>query len=293
VSFSGQGERGRARAPLVLLGATWTAAVAALWRTGGLDGPELAAAVVLLVGVALTWKLTRPPAPLVPPAGRLGAQLGFLAVYTVALVAISLHHHGALDAAIFAPFDRALQQIGGITGNPYFAVNPLSMVVIPGAVLWLLGARRRDLGVVRGRYTLRVAALWCTIPVAFLAVNLALGTLTLADAGWRAFSNTLQNGPVEEVYWRGFVQTRLQRYGAAWAVVGTALVFGLSHLGFQLTTSHGDALRAAANCVIDQAMLGVALGVMFQRTQSVIASSVFHVLINLSLEVGQLLARGA
>lgn len=276
----------------MLLGAVWAAAIAVLWRIGVLEAGDLAIPAVLLVGVALTWKLTRPPAPLVAPAGRLGAQLGFLAVYTVVLTATWMHHHHMLDAPLFARFDRALRQVATIIGNPNLAINPLSLVVIPGLVLWLLGARRRDVGLVRGRHTLPIVALWCSIPLAFVAVNIALGTLTLADAGWRALSNTLQNGPMEEIYWRGFLQSRLQRFGAAWALVGTSLAFGLAHLGLQLTIAHGDPLRAAAGCIADQAMIGVALGAMFQRTQSVIASSAFHVLLNMCLQVGRLLAAG-
>jgi membrane protease YdiL (CAAX protease family) len=290
---SGQGDQDRAIAPLGVLAAAWLAAIVELWRTGSLGGFELAVPAVVLVGVGLTWKLSRPPAPPVAPAGRLGVQLAFLAAYSVVLTATWLHSHGALDAPIFAPYDRAVHWIGRIAGNPNRVVNPLTMVAIPGAVLWLLGARRRDVGLVGGRHTLRVAALWCAIPAAFVAVHVALGTLSVADAGRDALDHLLQNGPVEEIYWRGFVQSRLGRFGATWAWAGAALVFGLSHLGLQLTTSHGDVLRAAASCIVHQAMVGLALGAMFQRTQSVVASSAFHVLLNLSLAVGRRVAHGA
>ena len=106
--------------------------------------------------------------------------------------------------------------------------------------------------------------------------NLAVGQLVRT-----LFSNTFQNGFFEEFLFRGALQSRLTRLlGSSWGLVISSLVFGAIHFGMNLRGANGDVAGAIAICVLVQAPLGLALGLMFHRTKSLLACSVVHVVIN-------------
>jgi membrane protease YdiL (CAAX protease family) len=82
---------------------------------------------------------------------------------------------------------------------------------------------------------------------------------------------------VEELFFRGYVQTRLtEDLGAPAAVVATALFFVLSHGQYYLQPSPRNALVLAASLV--QAL---AWGYVFARTGSLVAPILAHALVNL------------
>lgn len=94
-------------------------------------------------------------------------------------------------------------------------------------------------------------------------------------------SNTLQNGFFEEFLIRGVLQTRLRLLIAPdVALASQALLFGVWHLGLGFTVTGGDPVAAVAYTVVHQAVLGVALGVLFARTRDLVAPSAVHVLLN-------------
>lgn len=167
-------------------------------------------------------------------------------------------------------------------GGPGNAVaNPVQYFVLPFVLLWLMGVKSADLGLQQGQYTWRVCALWLVIPVLAWGFLLATGQLPAQTLVRRLISNSFQNGFFEEFLFRGALYSRLRFVLApAWALVGQALVFGLWHLNANLSMFDGDWWGALAWCVVSQAMLGLLLGVLFQRTRSLIAPSVAHVIMN-------------
>lgn len=95
--------------------------------------------------------------------------------------------------------------------------------------------------------------------------------------------NAFQNGPVEEFLFRGALQSRLSLlFGSGWGLVLSSLAFGVWHIGAnaRLETG-GDLLNAACAGVASQAPFGLAFGLIFQRTQNLLAGSVLHMLIDL------------
>jgi membrane protease YdiL (CAAX protease family) len=62
---------------------------------------------------------------------------------------------------------------------------------------------------------------------------------------------------------------------------GAALIFGTWHLGLGFDdTAHAGWLTAVASTLAHQAVLGLAFGVMFERTRNLLAPSIVHVLVN-------------
>ncbi|MFN8513870.1 MAG: CPBP family intramembrane glutamic endopeptidase [Thermomicrobiales bacterium] len=92
----------------------------------------------------------------------------------------------------------------------------------------------------------------------------------------------MNNGFFEEFLFRGALQTRLRALGGpGWALVIQALVFGAWHLGLGYTnTDHAGLLPALASTIVYQATLGLAFGVIFERTRNLLAPSVAHILVN-------------
>jgi len=92
----------------------------------------------------------------------------------------------------------------------------------------------------------------------------------------------MNNGFFEEFLFRGALQTRLRALrGPGWALVIQALVFGAWHLGLGYTnTDHAGLLPALASTIVYQATLGLAFGVIFERTRNLLAPSVAHILVN-------------
>ena len=92
----------------------------------------------------------------------------------------------------------------------------------------------------------------------------------------------LQNGFSEEFLFRGAFQTRLRAFMTSdWALVIQALVFGLWHIGFDTQTMGGDVLAGLALGIASHSVMGLALGILFQRTRNLIAPSLVHVANNM------------
>ncbi len=274
----------RERAPLLVFALCWCAGLVVIGFAGSSLSAELALFPVLALGI-FTWRLTTPAPAVLAPSGRVRAQLVVLVAYTLLAIVKTLHWHAMIDAPVFDPFDAFEDWLRPIVGIPTRIINPVFYVVIPGLVIWLLGATARELGLTRGRYSLRMIALWGTLPVVFLVGCVAGGFASPALISRVALDHLVQNGPIEEFFWRGLVQTRLQRFGSAWAIVLTALIFALAHLAAQLQGTDGDVLLATARCITNQASTGLAFGVIFHRTRSLLAPSVVHVLLNTALDV--------
>ena len=270
----------------------WVAAAATLVLTGhGSSAIEgvlygLAYLCMSLVTVAITLN---PPAASVSSTrrARMWLQLGIITLF-VALTAwrgLGFHQVIGPDATIplWSPLVDVLQRWGDQwLGNGNFVANPALYVGLPFVLLLLAGARPRDLGFGPGHRVGRVLVLWSVIPGLAFGYTLMSGVLSVGVLAGRLVSNTLNNGFFEEFLFRGALQTRLGGLiGPSSALVLQALVFGVWHLGLGFTdTGHAGLVPALASTIVHQSVIGLAYGIVFERTRNLLAPSVAHVLIN-------------
>ncbi|MCA9903212.1 MAG: CPBP family intramembrane metalloprotease [Anaerolineae bacterium] len=248
----------------------------------------LFAIVILGSATVLSTKDAPPDTESAPAARRwLWWQIAALAVF-ILLTAYSgavFHALAPADARIplWSPLMGALENIGGQAfGNDNYLKNPVAYFVLPLIVLLLLRARFVSLGFGRGHRVLRVLLTWCVLPVLVILLQLVGGSLAVGQVLNRFVSNGLQNGFFEEFLFRGALQTRLRKLiNAEWALVLQALIFGLWHLGLGYSsTGSNDVIAAAASTIMLQASIGLCFGIIFARSRNLLASSVFHVLVN-------------
>ncbi len=271
--------------------AVWLAAAAVLVASGkGFPVFGLVLTVgYLLLSLATAVAVPRAPAPPPERAGRLrlGVQVAVALVFAALTGFAGLAFHGVLDARttipLWTPLTDALRHAGGRwLGNDNYIANPVTYAVVPLLVLLLAGARLPALGFARGRHVGRVLLVWCTLPALYFVYALVGGQLTVGRLAGRLLSNVMQNGPWEEFLFRGVLQTRLRPlFGAGWALVLQALLFGAWHLGLGYTTTgHAGFLPALASTLVHQAVIGLAFGVIFERTRNIAAPSIVHVIVN-------------
>lgn len=269
-----------------LFGAVWLVSLLVLLVSDASIDP-LSVAVFLVLSL-LTAAITspQPAAPAAPTERpRLWLQLGLTLLFVLLTAWNGLVFHRVLPpgAAIplWSPLTRWLERLGGQWfGNDNYVANPVTYVVIPLLVLVLAGASLRGLGFGRGRYIRRVLLLWSILPVLVFAYALLTGQLTLTRLLGRFLSNALNNGFFEEFLFRGALQTRLRSLTTpGWALVLQALVFGAWHLGLGYSnTGHAGLLPALASILFHLAVVGLAYGLIFERTGNLLVSSIVHVL---------------
>jgi membrane protease YdiL (CAAX protease family) len=274
--------------------AVWFAAAVVL-SAGGHDLPVAGMAVggVLLLLSLLVAGATE-PAPAVtaracPARRRVWVQLGVAAVF-IAFTAwngLAFHHVIGGDAGIplWTPLVEWLRGLGEQwfgAGRGNFLANPVTYTVLPLAALLLAGARLPALGFGKGHRPGRALLICCAIPAAWLAFTLVSGQQTALRLLGTLASNVMQNGFFEEFLFRGALQTRLRLLaGPGWALVLQALVFGVWHLGLGYTnTGHTGLLPAIAVIILQQSLIGLALGTLFERTRNLLVPSVVHIAVN-------------
>ncbi len=244
-------------------------------------GLAIVLAILALVTVALTASEPRSaPATNDAPlkAWQLWAQLGVLAVIVLFTLYAGMVFN---DAAPRIPvlFDA----VQGIYRLSTLVLNPILYVVVPGIFLLLLGAGLRSLGLARGWHAWAVSGVWSILPAIAIGAALIMGRLTALQLLGALVGNTLQNGPMEEFLWRGAVLTRLRLLlGAPWSIVASSLLFGVWHIGANLSAFSGQLAPALAFCFVSQATIGLAFALVFIRTRNLLAPSVAHVLLNVA-----------
>ncbi|MDN5874693.1 MAG: CPBP family intramembrane metalloprotease, partial [Sinobacteraceae bacterium] len=247
----------------------------------------------LVIFTILTVFLTRraPGLPLTPtskPSLRPKLALGFL-ICLIGLVfigSLALQGHCIISWPAYCHFyTHTLSNrfpVGDWIFFPTEIFNPIVYLVIPMAVLLLLGSRLRELGFAQGWKSWRITTLWAILPFGLLAWRWYSDSTTGLIIAQSAVSNGLQNGLFEEFLFRGALMTRLMIFfDATWSVVLAALAFGFWHVGANLSQTHGAVLPALSLCVLQQGVFGIAMGIVFIRTRNLLASSVFHVVGNM------------
>ena len=162
------------------------------------------------------------------------------------------------------------------------AVNFAGYFLIPLILLMLLGARLPELGLGKGYRVWQVVAFWVSIPIIFFIINILNGSTTPIQLARMFFGNLLRNGFSEEFLFRGALQTRLKHWMSSdWALVIQALAFAVWHLGTDAQFMGGDILQGLALGIASHSILGLAAGIIFQRTRTLIAPSIVHVANNM------------
>lgn len=270
--------------------AAWVATAAVLAVLGDLmvvlqSLPQTLIVVLLSwVTVLMTSEARAPDAALGRPRWQPACQLAGLLVIALLTGVIGMVGNHALPGALAGIGSRTMQtfrlgpHILGVPA-PLIVLNPVTDVVIPLVVLLLLGARPRDLGLGPGHRVWRVMALWCVLPLVAVLVLIGLGMTTPMSRATAFVRNFFENGFSEEFLWRGAILTRLSRLvSPAWALVLSALGFGLWHVGADASVVHGNLLASACAGIVSQGPFGLGIGVVFQRTRNLAAGTVVHML---------------
>jgi membrane protease YdiL (CAAX protease family) len=245
----------------------WLVAAASLVVRGLLEELVLAGftALVVMIGIVLTFVVTRPPTP---EPRRGDARTAWQAAILVAVVLFSCVRFGP----------PALTQVTGWGYLPGWTY-PIVVFLLPLVVVFALGSKAAGIGLRRGYRSFAAAGVWVGLRGLMLAPAIVAGK-GLLIAGMLVLHVVGVAFP-EELVFRGLLQTRLSLLlGSAWAVVLTALLFGLWHLGVNATAYGGDLATAAARSMVVQGMLGLGYGVAFARTRSLVAPSLAHAAFN-------------
>jgi membrane protease YdiL (CAAX protease family) len=274
--------------------AVWLASVLVLVVEGQAIplGSILVGFVLLLLSLLVTG-VTEPAGAVIVVAGparrRVWMQLGLVVVFIALTGWNNLVFHnvieGNADIPLWTPLVEWLQRLGEQwfgEGLGTFLVNPVTYVLIPLVVLLLAGAHLPTLGLAKGHRVVRALLICCALPVVWFAFTLIGGQQTIVRLLGGFISDFMQNGFLEEFLFRGLLQTRLRLLaGPGWALVLQALLFGVWHLGSGFAnTGHAGLLPAIAITIVQQALIGLAFGILFERTRNLLVPSVVHIAVN-------------
>lgn len=248
--------------------------------------------VMLLLSLLVTGATEAAPTVVTvarPARRRVWVQLGLVAVFIVLTGWNNLAFHNVINGDAGIPLWTPLVEwLGGVGerwfggGLGTFLVNPVTYVAIPLVVLLLAGARLPTIGFAKGHRVGRSLLICCAIPLVWFAYTLISGQQTIVRLLGGFVDAFMQNGFLEELLFRGLLQTRLRLLaGPGWALVLQALVFGVWHLGSGFAnTGHAGLLPAIAITIVQQSLLGLALGILFERTRNLLVPSVVHIALN-------------
>jgi len=247
----------------------WVACAVSLVVRGFLEELVLAGFAVLVVvaGMTLTTAVTPQPQPAPRRRDRRTVAQGAL------LVAIVL-----FSCVRFGP--PSLIYLTGWGYLPLWAYVLMAFVV-PLAVVFGLGDKPRDIGLSWGYRSFQVAGVWVGLRALMLAPAFVTGHILMV-AGMMVLHVAGVAFP-EELIFRGVLQSRLSLLlGSTWAVVLSALLFGLWHLGVNDSAYGGDLATAAARSVLVQGTLGLGYAFAYARTRSLVAPVLAHAAFNAS-----------
>jgi membrane protease YdiL (CAAX protease family) len=193
-----------------------------------------------------------------------------------------------LDIGIKAYLVRIIPIVLGGFGAVWMGLNPqqfsgkafsaLTWVIALALMVWLMNRQKE---VKSGRANLLVTLLMLLVPI---AVALAVGKLSLVIVS-TVFWQFVLSGFGEELIYRGYFQSRLNQafrrpvrlfgiqFGAG--LVIASLLFGLLHV----TDSYDPALGLSSlawDLLVDNFLAGLFLGVIYEKTGTLLASGIAH-----------------
>lgn len=169
-----------------------------------------------------------------------------------------------------------------LQGELYVLAKLILFIIAPGAILLLI---RRSVWVQWNGQASRwwapaiVISVWTVLSqVAPWNPPFDLAGLDLDFVVTAAVATALTAGVGEELFYRRWLQTRLEAAFGAWpGIVFASLAFALMHLGSHGT---GDIVVDIARVVIVQGSFGLFLGVMWWRYRNLTANIVVHIIAN-------------
>lgn len=273
--------------PLAEFAAVWLVAMAYLLLngfTGLATSGAIIAAGILLFGAVTLW--------IVPEAyagSRMTVRHAVMAAAIAGVVVIlsaldGLAFHSILPHAVpvWGAFRGWLSELGlHWFGMGNYLANPVIFVAVPLVALLVAGVRPPEVGLQWGRNTVAAAIVWALPLVLLIAIPVVEGQQSREAVTSLLVSNSLQNGFFEEFLFRGALQMALASLIAGpRAAVIAAVAFGLWHIGLGAKVAGGDLLAGLASTLVIQAPIGLGLGLLMERTGSLIAPSIAHVLVN-------------
>lgn len=169
-----------------------------------------------------------------------------------------------------------------LQGELYVLGKLVLLIIIPGVLLLLV---RRAVQINFRKDSARwwapaiVIVLWVVVSqVAPWNATFDLGGLDPAFVVTAAIATALTAGVGEELFYRRWLQTRLEAGLGAWpGIVVASLAFALMHLGSHGT---GDFFVDVARVIVVQGSFGMFLGIMWWRYRNLVANIVVHIIAN-------------
>jgi membrane protease YdiL (CAAX protease family) len=161
--------------------------------------------------------------------------------------------------------------------------NIMLFVIVPGAIVTVLGARASELGLGRPAVGTSSAAAWILAPFAFAGAARAIAiSLPMPIIAVVVLRNAMSNGFSEEFFFRGlwFAHARAVMR-TDWALLIQAIAFALLHVGTSLH-DEPNALGIVANIIALNLPMGYLLGLIVLRTQSLWLPAAIHTAIDAS-----------
>lgn len=160
------------------------------------------------------------------------------------------------------------------------APKVIEQVIFPFAVLYFAGYRLRAQGL-----DWNWRAWWVSLPtlVAIVGYAIYLHWGDLPKLGQRSMDFFLAAGLPEEFLFRSILLTRLEAWwkSPAWAVFGSAAIFGLTHLPIDyLVFTRNNMSEAWITLLTFQMGLGAVFAFAYQRTRSVWPIALIHAVID-------------
>ena len=186
---------------------------------------------------------------------------------------------------IFSPWLRGLVTEDYLYELAYCPVAIMLYILLPGYVVlkrdkWKL----RDLGL-----TWRIRSVGSVVfAVGFGVISGLLAYLTgqavISDDPVSAVTVLIlliNNDFTEEFFHRGIILSKLERiFGQTKAILAGGILFGLTHMAFDITQLHDSGIIFIIFAFVLQTMLGWLLGIIYIKTRSLWPGVALHFLVN-------------
>lgn len=258
-------------------------ACAALWA---------ASLIVVLVAIPEGAPTSADPgAPVVPHwASLLPPAVGILVALLLPLRPVAQPalpgHRGRLVAstvgllALAAAFPIVASQ-PWVGGEEYVLAKAVLLVAVPAVlVLALRGAVRieRMRGAWRWWAPALAVAAWALLQLGPWMPHVDLSGYDRETIIVAALATALTAGVGEELFYRRWLQTRLEALLGSWSGIALqAIAFGLMHLG---SHTSGEPVVDVARVLVAQGSFGLLMGILWWRFRNLAAIIVAHLLIN-------------
>jgi len=272
-----------------LLALLWVLATGYLLTVGKATplGFLVSGMAILLALVAIPLTQGAPAAPWEGPVSssmrwRLWLQCCLTILCVVALVLLSLLATLQIPIPLLIPFYAVLRSSGIVRLLLAF----VSQAVLPLVLVFLLGARWRELGFQKGHHSGRTTGVLSIPFIVYIVFAIIVRKITLPLLLLRFVLLFVQAGLSEEIAWRGVIMSRLTRLlGIGWGIALSSLIFGIFHVATNIFLSGSTPLVGLAQGVFGQMPAGIFLAVVFYRTRSLIPVIIPHTLTDTAVSI--------